>query len=152
MFQYAGQYVRAPQPLQAQAGGAASRPGSAKLSTFSCGNLICNAGVVRTSQVAFVNRRNQMKYVTQAVLTVLAVGALSTPANAQWSSYAVGANGTEAQLQGRINQGVRDGSLTQGEAAGLQSKLNQIESMEGRFRSNGMNKYERRRIEARLVR
>lgn len=46
-------------------------------------------------------------------------------------------NSTQAQLQARINLGVRNGRLNQREAARLQAKLAQISQIESRMRSSG---------------
>lgn len=46
-------------------------------------------------------------------------------------------NSTQAQLQDRINLGVKNGRLNQREAARLQTKLAQIAQLEARMRATG---------------
>lgn len=82
---------------------------------------------------------------------ILALATLAPAADAQ---YNWGVNGTQAQLQSRINFGVRNGSLTRSEASNLQRKLNQITSMESRYRNTGnrLSWSERNRLNAQLSR
>lgn len=92
-----------------------------------------------------------MKHVAAALLALVAVGTMSMPANAQFSRYNVGINGTQSQLQTRINVGLRNGSLTQREATKLQSELNQLTSMEARMRANGLSQRERSILNSKLM-
>lgn len=92
-----------------------------------------------------------MNKVAIAVLALVVTTAISLPANAQFASYSFGINGTQAQLQSRIQTGMRNGSLTKSEAATLQTKLNSIASMEASMRANGLNSRERMRLNSKLT-
>lgn len=59
-------------------------------------------------------------------------------------------NGRQVELNGRIDQGVRDGSLTRTEALNLRAQSRQIASLERRYRYNGLAMWERRDLDRRL--
>jgi hypothetical protein len=63
-------------------------------------------------------------------------------------------NGTQAQLQARINAGIASGALTSREAASLQSQLANINNLEARLRMTGghLSFGERQRLQADLSR
>ena len=69
-----------------------------------------------------------------ATLALIAAGA--TAANAYGTSTR-DIDRTQANEQARINAGVRDGSLTRGEAARLQAEQRRIEHMESRAKADG---------------
>lgn len=69
-----------------------------------------------------------------AALGLIATTSFMVPAEAQ--GYRT-INGTQAQLQMRINAGVRSGALTRQEAFNLQKKLQRISQLEARFRMSG---------------
>jgi hypothetical protein len=56
----------------------------------------------------------------------------------------------QEQLNERIDQGVRDGSLTRREAFDLRAQARQIAYLEARYRNNGMTWDERRDLNQRL--
>jgi hypothetical protein len=74
--------------------------------------------------------------------------ALSAPAAADsWRSI----NERQGQLDSRIDQGVRDGSLTRDEAARLRRDFNDLSRLEARYRdSNGLSYDERRDLDNRF--
>ncbi len=81
--------------------------------------------------------------------------AVSAPANAApWDRYDRDSNINERQadLNGRIDQGVRDGSLTRTEALNLRAQARQIAFLERRYRYNGLAMWERRDLDRRLDR
>lgn len=93
-----------------------------------------------------------MKIMSAALLSALALCALEFAANAQVSYRSFGINQTQARLNSRINQGMRNGSLSSGEAARLRAKLNRIKLLEARFRVNGLSTYERSTLNTQLQR
>lgn len=68
---------------------------------------------------------------TQLLITLAVSMLLALPAGAQ------SINNIQAEEQARINAGLRDGSLTQMEAARLQARANHIADVEGRLRATG---------------
>ncbi len=77
--------------------------------------------------------------------------AATTPASAApWDNGNI--NARQAELNGRINAGVRDGSLTRTEALNLRAQSRQIAFMERRYRYNGLSMWERRDLDRRLDR
>jgi len=78
-----------------------------------------------------------------------AVAALSValPASAQsWQSI----NQRQANLDQRIDVGVRNGSLTRNEAVQLRAQFRQIASLETQYRRNGLTAAERRDLDRRF--
>lgn len=74
-----------------------------------------------------------------------AVGALTLAAPASAQSYGgwQPINQRQAQLDHRIDQGVRNGDLTRREAATLRAEFNQIARIEADYRRNGLSNWER---------
>lgn len=82
-----------------------------------------------------------------------AVGALTLAAPAAAQSYGgwQPINQRQAQLEHRIDQGVRNGALTRREAAGLRAEFNQIARIEADYRrSNGLSNWERADLDRRF--
>ena len=63
-----------------------------------------------------------------------------------WTSV----NQRQAQLDRRINQGVRSGTLNRREAYRLRGEFRQIARLEARYRSNGLNGWERADLDRRF--
>lgn len=80
-----------------------------------------------------------------AAAGALAIGA---PASAQsWQSI----NQRQANLDARIDAGVRNGSLTRAEASSLRAEFNALARLEARYRaSNGLSLAERRDLDRRF--
>lgn len=79
----------------------------------------------------------------------VAAGALAfaAPASAQvWQSI----NQRQAQLDARIDAGVRDGSLTRQEAFRLRSQFNDLARLEARYRVDGLSYGERADLDRRF--
>lgn len=104
-----------------------------------------------------------MKRFSAAALTALiAVSAVSVPmaASAQsrhaqvqiqasgWTSI----NARQANLDRRIDQGVRNGALSRREATALRAEFRQIAQLETRYRRNGLSVAERRDLDQRFDR
>lgn len=68
-----------------------------------------------------------------AVLSALAFTAPAASAQAYWQSI----NQRQANLDHRIDQGVRSGALTRGEAARLRAEFHDIAALEVRYRRSG---------------
>ena len=62
----------------------------------------------------------------------------------------VSINQRQAQLDRRIDQGVRNGSLNRREAYRLRTEFNQIARLEARYRVNGLNGWERADLDRRF--
>jgi len=84
------------------------------------------------------------------LVVAAAIGALAVaaPASAQsWQSI----NQRQANLDQRIDTGVRNGSLTRNEATRLRSEFRDLTQLEGRYRaSNGLSLSERRDLDRRF--
>ncbi len=108
-----------------------------------------------------------MKKILIPMIAVSALAATTVPALAQ--SY--GANGygpqrapaygqsnwqninaRQAMLDRRIDQGVRNGSITRAEAFRLRAQFNQIARLEVSYRRNGLNAWERQDLDRRFDR
>lgn len=78
----------------------------------------------------------------------LATVALPTAANAQgWQSI----NARQANLNTRIDQGIRSGSLTRPEAARLRTDFRSLNNLEYRYRrTNGLSRWERNDLNRRF--
>ena len=75
--------------------------------------------------------------------------AVSAPANAApWDNGNI--NARQAELNGRIDAGIRDGSLTRTEALNLRAQSRQIAFLERRYHYNGLSFGERRDLDRRL--
>ncbi len=81
-------------------------------------------------------------------LAVAAVpaAAIAAPPQAQWQSI----NQRQAQLDRRIDQGVRNGGLSRQEATRLRAEFRQIAQLERRYRANGLSMRERNDLNRRF--
>lgn len=81
-----------------------------------------------------------------------AVGALTlaAPASAQGYGGWQPINQRQAQLDHRIDRGVRSGDLTRREAANLRAEFNQIARIEADYRRNGLSAWERADLDRRF--
>jgi len=83
-----------------------------------------------------------------------ALGALTLAAPAAAQSYHGGGwqpiAQRQAQLEQRIDQGVRRGDLTRREAANLRAEFNDIERLEARYRRDGLSQWERADLDRRM--
>lgn len=61
-------------------------------------------------------------------------------------------NQRQRQLDNRIDQGVRDGSLSRREAGRLRGEFQEIAALESRYRRNGLNRQERADLDRRFDR
>jgi hypothetical protein len=66
------------------------------------------------------------------------------------AAHWVSINERQAVLDHRIDQGVRNGSLNRREARRLRTEFNQIARLEARYRSNGLNGWERADLDRRF--
>ncbi|MEP9401397.1 hypothetical protein [Sphingomonas sp. VNH70] len=83
------------------------------------------------------------------ILAAAGVAATALPAAAQpgWQSI----NQRQAQIERRIDQGIRSGALSRREAVNLRAEFRQIASLEQRYRrSNGLSLAERRDLQRRF--
>jgi hypothetical protein len=82
-----------------------------------------------------------------AMAVAAAALAVAAPASAQvWQSI----NQRQAQLDSRIDAGVRDGSLTRQEAIRLRGEFNDLSRLEARYRVNGLSFGERADLDRRF--
>lgn len=83
------------------------------------------------------------------MLAGLGVAMTALPAAAQqWQSV----NQRQAQIERRIDQGIRNGSLSRREAVNLRAEFRQIANLEQRYRrSNGLSMQERRDLDRRMT-
>ncbi len=102
------------------------------------------------------------RFPTAALTALIAVSALSVPmaASAQarhpqaqvqvqsWQSI----NARQANLDRRIDQGVRNGALSRREATALRAEFRQLVQLEARYRRNGLTVAERRDLDQRFDR
>lgn len=92
------------------------------------------------------------------IASVLAVSAIAVAAPAMAQGYGYGGwqniNQRQANLDRRIDQGVRRGDLTRGEAIRLRSEFRQIAYLENRYRrtGNGLSQWERQDLDRRFDR
>ncbi len=79
----------------------------------------------------------------------LGIATTALPAAAQgWQSV----NQRQAQIERRIDQGIRNGSLSRREAVNLRAEFRQIANLEQRYRrSNGLSMQERRDLDRRMT-
>lgn len=91
-----------------------------------------------------------MKKILIPLLAASALTAFAAPAMAQsWQNI----NQRQAQLDRRIDQGVRNGSLTRNEAYRLRAEFRQIAVLESRYRATGgLQHWERRDLDMRFDR
>lgn len=91
-----------------------------------------------------------MKKILIPVLAASALAATAAPAFAQsWQNI----NARQAQLDRRIDQGVRNGSLTRNEAVRLRAEFRDIARLETRYRATGgLQGWERQDLDRRFDR
>lgn len=89
-----------------------------------------------------------MKKIVTLLATAGALALMAPAASAQAGWLPI--NQRQAQLEQRIDVGVRNGSLTRNEARTLRSEFDQIASLERRYRSNGLSGVERRDLDRRF--
>lgn len=70
------------------------------------------------------------------------------PGHNNWQSI----NQRQAQLERRIDQGVRNGSLSRREATRLRSEFNTLERLERQYRRGGLSAWERNDLDRRFDR
>ncbi len=89
-----------------------------------------------------------------SLITIVSAGAtLSFTSAAEAGTRSPGINRREARQQNRINQGVRNGSLTPRETYRLQRQQANINAREARYKSDGkLSRGERRDLNRRLNR
>lgn len=95
---------------------------------------------------------------SMTALATLATGVAATPAAAQrWQQNDNRGNGNwqsinqrQANLYQRIEQGLRNGSLTRVEASTLRGRFVAINNLEQRYRRNGLSQWERRDLDQRF--
>jgi hypothetical protein len=88
------------------------------------------------------------KTILTLAATAAALTGLAGTANA--APFGGNVNQKEAQIAQRIDQGIRSGALTRGEAGNLRVRLNQIQRLEQGYRRGGLNMSERRDLDRRL--
>jgi Ni/Co efflux regulator RcnB len=86
------------------------------------------------------------------ILTLAATAAALTglAGTAQAAPFGGNVNQKEAQIATRIDQGMRTGALTRGEAQNLRIRLAQVQRLEQAYRRGGLNMAERRDLDRRL--
>ena len=87
----------------------------------------------------------------KALIALMAGGALAAtalPALAQ--SYDTGVAQREDTLRVRINDGVRAGDLTYGQASRLRGELREIVDLDARYQNEGMSDWQVRDLDSRL--
>ncbi|MET3667011.1 hypothetical protein [Caulobacter sp. 1776] len=89
-----------------------------------------------------------MKKILISIAAVSALAAATVPAVASAQPI----DQREAQLDRRIDIGLRNGSLTRGEAYRLRAELRDIDRLEYRYRRDGLNGWERADLDRRLDR
>lgn len=90
-----------------------------------------------------------MKRLTTLALATASVAAVTAgAAHAQpgWQSI----NQRQANLDARIDQGVRNGSLTRAEALRLRAEFRDVAALEDRYRANGLSAWERQDLDRRF--
>ncbi len=88
-----------------------------------------------------------MKRTLLSITAATALAAVAVPALAQgWQSI----NQRQANLDRRIDQGVRGGQLTRAEAAGLRAEFVRIAAMEARYRAGGLQSWEQADLDRRF--
>jgi hypothetical protein len=88
-----------------------------------------------------------MKTLIIPALALAVVGAAGAPAAAQsWQDI----NARQAKLDTRIDQGVRNGALTQPEAIRLRAEFRDIANLEARYRRDGLSSWERSDLDRRF--
>ena len=100
----------------------------------------------RSFKNRFANERCNMKKFL-ALAATASVLAIAAPASAQtWQNI----NQRQAQLDQRIDVGVRNGSLTRAEASRLRNDFHDLSQLEARYRHNGLSYSERADLDRRF--
>ncbi|MBL8548910.1 MAG: hypothetical protein JNJ73_02915 [Hyphomonadaceae bacterium] len=87
-----------------------------------------------------------MRLLLACAVSAMALGLAAPASAAPWQSI----NQRQANLDARIDAGVRNGSLTRNEAYQLRTEYGQIAALERRYRANGLNEWERRDLDRRF--
>lgn len=88
-----------------------------------------------------------MKRIAIVAVAVAALAGAAAPAMAApWQNI----NQRQDNLDRRIDQGLRNGSLTQREARTLRAEFRDIARLENRYRHNGLSQWERRDLDRRF--
>lgn len=87
---------------------------------------------------------------SMTALATLATGVVATPAAAQRYGNWQTINQRQDNLYRRIEQGVRNGSLTRREATQLRTRFVQLNRLEQSYRRNGLSQWERRDLDRRF--
>lgn len=86
------------------------------------------------------------RFLVSALALATAATAAAPAMAAPWQNI----NQREAQLDRRIDQGVRNHSLTRAEASSLRGQFRQLVRLEARYRQGGLNQWERRDLDRRF--
>lgn len=89
-----------------------------------------------------------MKIVHLAV-AALGLAAVAAPGVASAQAWRP-INARQAQLDARIDQGIRSGSLNRREAVRLRADFRQLNQLENRYRAGGLSNWERRDLNRRF--
>ncbi len=88
-----------------------------------------------------------MKKILIPIVAVSALAATTAPALAQgWQSI----NQRQANIDRRIDQGVRNGQLTRNEAYRLRAEFRDLNRLEDHYRRGGLNNWERADLDRRF--
>ena len=88
-----------------------------------------------------------MKRIAIAAIAVVTLAGAAAPAMAApWQNI----NQRQANLDRRIDQGVRNHSLTRAEAQRLRAEFRDLSRLEVRYRANGLTQWERRDLDRRF--
>lgn len=92
-----------------------------------------------------------MRKVLIALMAGGALAAAAVPALAQnYESYNPGVAQREDNLRGRIDDGVRAGDLSIGQASRLRGELREIVDLDARYQGEGMSDWQMRDLNSRL--
>jgi hypothetical protein len=83
---------------------------------------------------------------------VVAVPAAAAPAPAPWQQGWQSINQRQANLDRRIDLGIRNGALNRNEAQRLRIQFRDLNRLEQQYRRNGLNQAERRDLDRRFDR
>ena len=84
-----------------------------------------------------------------SALALSATAASAQPSGGRHNGW-TSSDQRQAQLDRRIDQGVRNGTLNRREAYRLRGEFRQIARLEARYRSNGLNGWERTDLDRRF--
>jgi Ni/Co efflux regulator RcnB len=88
-----------------------------------------------------------MKRILIALIAASSLSAVAAPA---FAAPGQDINARQANLERRIEVGIRNGSLNRREAMRLRSESRQIARLEHRYRADGLSRWERRDLDNRL--